>query len=239
MAPTRPWNRLGARDTVLAIVRSLFVALALLVVVPGVRAADQPREVTTAHVRKATAAYNLGKYADAAKEYEAAYEQTLDPNLLFNIAQAYRLAGDREKAITAYRSFVRSAPQSEQRRLAESKMRELEGQRPAAPLATGSAPVAEPAPSAPAPTPAPLPMAPVTPPSQDTPVLGSAAPATPLAAAELVTAPNPQPARFYERWPFWTAVGAVVAGGVVLGIVLSRHSNDVTMPLSKYGTQEY
>jgi len=241
VAPTRSWNRLGARDTVPTIVRALVVALALLVVVPGVRAADQPRDVTTAHVRKATAAYNLGKYADAAKEYEAAYEQTLDPNLLFNIAQAYRLAGDREKAITAYRSFVRSAPQSEQRRLAESKMRELEGQRPAAHSATGSAPVAEPAPSAPAPAPAPtpLPMAPVTPPSQDRPVLGSVAPATPLAAAGEVTVPNPQPARFYGRWPFWTAVGAVVAGGVVLGIVLSRHSNDVTMPLSKYGTQEY
>src|ERR1700690_4301321 len=109
----RSWNRLSARDTVLGIVRALVVALALLVVVPGIRAAAPPKDVATAHVRKATAAYNLGKYADAAKEYEAAYEQTLDPNLLFNIAQAYRLAGDREKAITAYRSFIRSAPQSE------------------------------------------------------------------------------------------------------------------------------
>jgi hypothetical protein len=54
------------------------------------------------------------------------------------------------------------------------------------------------------------------------------------------TAPEPaQPPAFYKRWPFWTAVGAVVAGGVVLGIVLSRHGKDVTMPGSTYGTQEF
>jgi tetratricopeptide (TPR) repeat protein len=231
-------------------VRALVVALALLVVVPGIRAAEPPKDVATAHVRKATAAYNLGKYADAAKEYEAAYEQTLDPNLLFNIAQAYRLAGDREKAITAYRSFIRSAPQSEQRHLAETKVRELERQRSTAPPATGPVPAPESAASAPAaapaPTPALRPMAPVVPASTDTPGPGSAAAATPSTtevAGGLVTAPSApepaQPARFYKRWPFWTAVGAVVAGGVVLGIVLSRHSNDVTMPPSKYGTQEF
>lgn len=235
--------------------RALVVALVLLVMVSGVQAADQPKDVATAHVRKATAAYNLGKYAEAAKEYEAAYEQTLDPNLLFNIAQAYRLAGDREKAIMAYRSFIRSAPQSEQRHLAESKMRELERQRSTAPPPTIPPPGPEPAPPAaaaatPAPTPAPpsaAPLAPsVAPASADKPSPGSAAaarPSTTEAAGGLVTAPTApepaQPAPFYKRWPFWTAVGAVVAGGVVLGIVLSRHGKDVTMPTSAYGTQEF
>jgi hypothetical protein len=84
------------------------------------------------------------------------------------------------------------------------------------------------------------------PPSTDTPGPGSAAPATlssTQAAGGLVaapTAPEPaQPPAFYKRWPFWTAVGAVVVGGVVLGIVLSRHSKDVTLPGSTYGTQEF
>ena len=45
-------------------------------------------------MRKATAAYNLGRYTEAAKEYETAYEKTLDPNMLFNVGQAWRLAGN-------------------------------------------------------------------------------------------------------------------------------------------------
>ncbi len=56
--------------------------------------------------------------------------------MLFNIAQSYRLAGESEKAITAYRSFIRSAPKSDQRGLAEAKVRELEQQRAARPPAT-------------------------------------------------------------------------------------------------------
>lgn len=228
--------------------RSLIVVFLSLLTVPGVRAAEQPSDVATAHVRKATAAFNLGKYDDAAKEYEAAYEQTLDPNLLFNIGQAYRLAGDRDKAITAYRSFIRSSPQSEQLRLAESKIRELERQRSKAPPPAVPPPGPQPAAPAAAPvaTPVPPPAPPVVPPSTDTPGPGSAAPATPSTtqvAGGLVaapTAPEPaQPPAFYKRWPFWTAVGAVVAGGVVLGIVLSRHGKDVTMPGSTYGTQEF
>lgn len=106
--------------------RSAVSVALILILVSNALAAEPASEETKAHVRKGTAAYNLGKYAESAKEYEAAYEQTLDANMLFNIAQAYRLAGERDKAITAYRSFIRSAPKSEQRGLAEAKIRELE-----------------------------------------------------------------------------------------------------------------
>ena len=78
------------------------------------------------HYRRGTAAYNLGKYAEAAHEYELSYEATLDPALLFNVAQAYRLAGDRNKALTAYRSYVRSAPEGDKRELAEARIKEIE-----------------------------------------------------------------------------------------------------------------
>jgi hypothetical protein len=216
--------------------------------VPGVRAAEQPSGVATAHVRKATAAYNLGKYPEAAKEYEAAYEQTLDANLLFNIGQAYRLAGERDKAVTAYRSFIRSAPESEQRQLAESKIREIDRQRSAAP-----APAPAPVPAAvPAPVPAPVApaaelsaAAPVAAPPTATPspapVPTPASPTTEtpsnLVAAPVVPEPPP-PTPFYKGWPFWTAVGAVVVGAVVLTIVLTRPSNNVNMN-AKFGTQEF
>jgi tetratricopeptide (TPR) repeat protein len=215
--------------------------------VPGVRAAEQPSDVATAHVRKATAAYNLGKYDDAAKEYEAAYEQTLDPNLLFNLGQTYRLAGNREKALTAYRSFIRSAPDSPQRSLAESKIRELERQRSAPPPAPAPMPAAEPAPAAAASAATPtLPAAaPVVPPSTEPPSLPSApapAPSATETPSNLVAAPvAPEPAPstpFYKGWPFWTAVGAVVAGAVVLTVVLTRPSNNLNMN-TKFGTQGF
>lgn len=218
-----------------------------LLMVPGVRAAEQPSGVATAHVRKATAAYNLGKYPEAAKEYEAAYEQTLDANLLFNIGQAYRLAGERDKAITAYRSFIRSAPESEQRQLAESKIRELERQHSAPPPGSAPVPAAEPASAAlaPVPTPEPPVAAPGAAPPTETPSpapVPTPAPSTTETPSNLVAAPvapeAPPPTPFYKGWPFWTAVGAVVAGAVVLTIVLTRPSNNVNMN-AKFGTQEF
>ena len=202
--------------------------------VSGAEAADQGKEQAKVHVRKATAAYNLGKYADAAKEYEAAYEQTLDPNLLFNVGQAYRLAGDRDKAIMAYRSFIRSAPDSERRALAETKIHELEQQRPTAAPAAGP-PAGAPSPASAPPVATPPPPTPIEPP----PLPPSTGPAAGGLGAPLVAPEPAQPSPFYKRWPFWTGVGVVVAGGVVLGVVLSRHGNDVTLPGSTYGTKEF
>jgi hypothetical protein len=47
-----------------------------------------------------------------------------------------------------------------------------------------------------------------------------------------------KPSPFYKRWPFWTGVGAVVAGGIVLGVVLSHRGNDLTMNPS-LGTKDF
>ena len=51
------------------------------------------------HYEKATAAFGLGKYDEAAREYEAAFELKPDPALLYNAAQACRLAGRSARAI--------------------------------------------------------------------------------------------------------------------------------------------
>jgi len=225
--------------TLLSTVCRLASIALVLFVSTNLYAAEPPTEETKVHVRKATAAYNLGKYAEAAKDYEAAYEQTLDSNLLFNVAQSYRMAGEREKAITAYRSFLRSAPKSEQRGLAESKIRELEGQRASTPTPAAS-PVTPPvAPAAP----------PTLPPTQGAGADKSGGPAHAGASASGVAQPdrpNPlltvpaqttePPSPFYKRWPFWTALGVAVAGGATLGIVLATRGHDLTMPNN---TKEY
>jgi hypothetical protein len=61
-------------------------------------------------VKQARVAYDLGNYDEAASRYEAAYRLVQDPALLYNIGQAYRLAGRTEKALAAYKGFLRTAP---------------------------------------------------------------------------------------------------------------------------------
>ena len=191
---------------ILALCGLLFARTAL-----GQTSVDQARE----HYRKGTAAYNLGHYAEAAREYEATYEITLDPAALFNTAQAYRLAGENQKAVLAYKGYLRAAPAGPQREIAQQKLDELTrpggAGAPAAttPPATAPAPIASPAASSPS-----IVVLPAPP---------SAAPVTP--AATLVAnpgAPTPDEHRpFYKHWLFWTAVGAVIVAGVVIGVVAS------------------
>ena len=59
------------------------------------------------HYDKATAAFGLGNFADAAAEYEAAFRLRPDPALLYNCAQSYRLAGNKPRAAELYRNYLR------------------------------------------------------------------------------------------------------------------------------------
>ena len=68
------------------------------------------REAAREDVRSATAAFNLGHYAEAAALYERAYKLVPDPILLYDLGQSCRLAGQLEEALIAYRSYLRTAP---------------------------------------------------------------------------------------------------------------------------------
>ncbi len=79
------------------------------------------------------AAYKLGKYDDAAKEFEQAYRIIKFPTMLFDIAQAYRRAYEKDqnleklrKAVDVYRAFLHDAPTARQRSIAEKLIPELE-----------------------------------------------------------------------------------------------------------------
>jgi len=56
--------------------------------------------------KEGVAAYDLGHYEEAADKYEKAYRLSPDPALLFNSAQAYRLAGSKQRALDLYKSFL-------------------------------------------------------------------------------------------------------------------------------------
>ena len=82
-------------------------------------------EAARGHYERATAAYGLGNFAEAALSYERAFEQKPDPALLYNAAQAHRRAGNRPRAMELYRSFLQVFPRADNRDLAERHLREL------------------------------------------------------------------------------------------------------------------
>jgi tetratricopeptide (TPR) repeat protein len=189
------------------------------------RAADEKaRAEARAHYEKATGAYALGRYADAAAEFEAAFVLKPDPAILYNAAQAYRLAGKKERALELYRSYRRVYGRRAEhagdvdKHIAELE-KAIESDRHASSaestdLATfdGS--------NAPAATPMPAPQLTTPPPAAAPPAAGTAAPSASL-VAQPAPAARDDGAPIYKRWWFWAGAGAIVAGAIVTGVLLS------------------
>lgn len=97
-----------------------------------------------AHYERGKRAYDLGHFAEAAREYELAYQAKDDSALLFNLGQAHRLAGDYAQALLAYKAFLRNVPDAPNRTEVDARIREteilLEHQQRLAPSAPATAP---------------------------------------------------------------------------------------------------
>jgi|GEM_PF-560320 hypothetical protein len=72
---------------------------------------DSDREAAKVATKQAAAAYNLGHYDEAASLYEEAYKLVPDPILLYDLGQSCRQGNKLDKALTAYRSYLRTAPE--------------------------------------------------------------------------------------------------------------------------------
>ncbi len=72
--------------------------------------------------------YAVGEYEAAAEAYQSAYKLKQDPALLFNAAQAQRLAGNLDRALTLYRNLLRFHPNVANRAEVESRISQLEQQ---------------------------------------------------------------------------------------------------------------
>lgn len=77
---------------------------------PAAEPTDANRELAKRHNDLGMNHYNLGEFDEAVAEFKAAYALTSEPGLLFNIAQAYRLAKDCAKALLWYRKFLADVP---------------------------------------------------------------------------------------------------------------------------------
>jgi tetratricopeptide (TPR) repeat protein len=95
---------------------------------PGMASAADDTTVAREHFEKGKAFMDLAKYNEAAAEYEAAYAAKPDPALLLNLAQAYRQAGNADKALHFYRKYLQHVPKSPYRADIEDKIAALEKQ---------------------------------------------------------------------------------------------------------------
>jgi tetratricopeptide (TPR) repeat protein len=176
---------------------------------PAARAQARGERAARAHFQRAEKAFNLGKFDDALRAYEAAYEAKALPAFLFNIAQCHRNLGNAERAVFFYERFLALEPAAPNRATVEEliaeQRRKLEPPKPAEPA------------------PAPSPPAPSAPPAER---VEPGAPAPPPPASFAAPPPGDRgedaAARpVYTRWWFWGAAAAV-AGGAVAAILLAR-----------------
>lgn len=189
------------------------VLVACLGVAAGNARADNV-SLAREHFQKGTALYDLSKFREAAAEYEEAYKAKPDPALLFNIGQAYRLAGELESALRSYRSYLRKVPDAPNRAEVEAHIQQL--QRAMSQQSQAKAPP---------PTAAPV---------------ATPAAAAPAAAGVVATSPQAVVARaprqpLYRRWWLWTTIGGAVAVGVAVGLAVGLTPNNASGPSNTVG----
>ncbi|HTA17830.1 MAG TPA: tetratricopeptide repeat protein [Polyangia bacterium] len=214
-------------------------AVVLFIAAPTVaRADDAAAAAAREHYQKATSYYDLGKYPEAIKEFEAAYEIKNDPALLYNLAQSNRLAGNAEQALHFYRTYLRYVPHPANRVEIDDRIKQLEillqqknATQVTPPNQTIPPGATTPPPSSePAPTPAPPPVAPLpyAAPEQ-APLPPPEAEPTPEVTKPPVAAADPaRGARFetYAKYGY-IASGALVAIGLIEGAVAASASSDL------------
>jgi tetratricopeptide (TPR) repeat protein len=107
-------------------VKRLAGLIMTMFVLAGLQVAARAQGADTRSLeKKATTAFGLGRYAEAAENYEKAFEIRSEPALLYNAAQAYRLAGNKERALTLYQNYLRLYGNQEKRAEIEAHVEKL------------------------------------------------------------------------------------------------------------------
>lgn len=188
-------------------------------------ARSEGRQDARHHYEQATAAFGLGHFLEAAEHYQAAFSLRPDPALLYDAAQAYRLGGNKARALELYRNYARIYGNASNVGDARDHAVELERELSAVPSPdsvppadTVVVPVGDPSSAAP-PVPAAASNQAVA--SATAPELTLAPPAASPSSPAVLVAPGSgaaatqdTPSLVHRPW-FWIAIGAVVAAGVV------------------------
>jgi hypothetical protein len=108
--------------------RADFLAAMNATVIPAKAPAPVPPTPTPAHEQNAKKLFQSELFAEAAVEFQKAYQASGDPALLFNMALCYRRSGNAQLALAAYEEYLRKAPNSPQRPEVEERIKELRRQ---------------------------------------------------------------------------------------------------------------
>jgi len=183
-------------------------------------------EETQKEELKARKLFGAGDFKSALDIYTDLYARNPHPTYMRNIGRCYQNLGEPERAITAFREYLRTAKDltPKARTEVEGFIKEMEDlERSRAPAPTAPAPAVAPA-SPPPPkleAPPPSASASVQSPSESPLTLRSAPPAEGSGS-------------ILGRWWFWTAAG-VVAVAVVAGIVIASSSGGTPTKPSDLG----
>jgi hypothetical protein len=93
---------------------------------PPAAAVESGPKAAKVHHDEGVKYYNIGRFEEAIKEFEAAYDLDPHPTLLFNLAQCHRQRGGSERAIFFYKRYLQMAPQAKDRPEVEKRIQELE-----------------------------------------------------------------------------------------------------------------
>ena len=210
------------------------VAGALLLTLSAGRAVAGNAEQARAYREQATAAFALGHHAEAAEAFEKAFQLSAEPALLYNAAQAHRLAGNKERALLLYQSYARIYGAQERRAEVQARIDELTraiARDKAAAPPPASAPVPPPAATDVSPTgatraaqgaspPLPPPLPPAPNPS------ASETPRADQNGQAIRTAPAARDQSIVTRPWFWVAGGGVAAVVIVVLVLTLGGTSD-------------
>lgn len=180
-------------------------AVIAILALSGVAHADPASAAMRDHYNRGSTLFDLGRFGEAAREFEAAYEAKNDPALLYNIGQAYRADHDYAKALVAYRAFLRKSDDQSRRPEVETRIEELQ-QLVNEQNAKGRSPAPASAPDAP-------------------PESASVAPRQTPGLELRSGAPAKTREPMYKKWWVWTIVGVAAAGaatGVALALTIPK-----------------
>src|SRR5262249_6749752 len=134
----------------------------------------QDFEAAGKHFSAAQEAFGARHFKTAATEFQAAYQITKDPVLLYNVGESWEKAGDGHQAVASYKAYLKEQPAAQDKAEVQRRIKAIEtkGYKTASQSPPGDNPPSTAATTAPATLPptttaqaTPPPTAPATPPT--------------------------------------------------------------------------
>lgn len=107
------------------VILGLAACVALLGGAASARAQQPDYEAAKRHFLTGKDLFEKHDYLRAAAEFEAAYEITKDPVVLFNVGESYEKAGKLDESMRAYEGYLAGTPTAQDREDVERKITEL------------------------------------------------------------------------------------------------------------------